>query len=436
MTSKYTRFDKPARAENLLLQGARVIDPLHGTDQVMNLHIRDGVLQPTPTDVPAGADVVDLRGHWITPGWFDLHVHLREPGKEVAETIATGCMAAMNGGITGIACMPNTNPPLDDAASVNWVRDQARSFPVDVHVVAAVTRGRAGKELVDMSEIVEAGVRAFSDDGGPVKSSAVLSNAVQYANMLGARIFEHAEDIYLAEGGSMNESEWSTRLGISGMPTIAEAIDVARCVLISEYTGGAIHICHVSARETVELIRNAKRKGIKITGEVCPHHLLLTDEACQTFDTNFKMNPPLRGEADRQACWDAFLDGTLEVYCTDHAPHSWEDKTQEFDVAPFGIVGLETSLSLALTHFMPKGLSLEQLLDRAVYAPRRILSQPIPRIAAGEQANLTIIDATHKWKVNPDDFKSLSRNTPYGGWELTGKARGVIHRGMALIQTF
>lgn len=436
MTSKYSRFDRPAKAENLFLQGARVVDPRSGIDQAMNLHIRDGVLQGTPTEAPQGSEVIDLRGQWITPGWFDLHVHLREPGKEVAETIASGCMAAMNGGFTGIACMPNTQPALDDAAGVNWVREQCSAFPVDVHVIAAVTRGREGKELVEMSEIVEAGVRAFSDDGGPVKSSAVLLHAVEYANMLGARIFEHAEDRYLAEGGSMNDGEWSTRLGISGMPTIAEAIDVARCILIAEYTGGAIHICHVSARESVELIRDAKKKGLRITGEVCPHHLLLTDEMCKTFDTNFKMNPPLRGEADRQSCWEAFLDGTLEVYCTDHAPHSWEDKTQEFDIAPFGIVGLETSVALALTHFLTRGMSLATLLDRAVYAPREILSQPIPKIAVGERANLTVIDPTHRWTVKPDEFKSLSRNTPFGGWELTGRPRGVIHKGMALIQTF
>lgn len=436
MTSKYTRFDKPARAENLFLQGARVIDPRRGIDQIMNLHVRNGVLQGITSEAPAGSDVIDLRGHWITPGWFDLHVHLREPGKEVAETIATGCMAAMNGGFTGIACMPNTDPPLDDAATVKWVRSQGKPFPVEVHVIAAATRGRQGKELVEMTEIVEEGVRAFSDDGGPIKSSAVLRHAVEYSNMLGARIFEHAEDVYLAEGGSMNEGEWSTRLGVTGMPTIAEAIDVARCVLISEYTGGAVHICHVSAKESVELIRNAKQKGLRVTGEVCPHHLLLTDESCKTFDTNFKMNPPLRSESDRQACWEAFLDGTLDVYCTDHAPHSWEDKTQEFDIAPFGIVGLETALGLALTFFLEKGMGLHTLLERVVYAPREILTQPLPCIGEGEAANLTIIDPTCRWTVSPDDFKSLSRNTPFAGWELTGKSRGVIHRGFAVIQTF
>jgi dihydroorotase len=312
--------------------------------------------------------------------------------------------------------------------------EQAKDFPVDVNVIAAATRGREGKELVEMSEIVETGVRAFTDDGSPVKDTAVFRHAMEYANMLGAKIFEHAEDVYLAKGGAMNESEWSTRLGMEGIPTIAESIDVIRTISLAEFTGAAAHICHVSAKESVEWIRWAKAKKLRVTAEVCPHHLLLTDEACKTFDTNFKMNPPLRGEADRKACWDAFLDGTLDVYCTDHAPHAWEDKTQEFDIAPFGIVGLETALGLALTHFLSKGMSLETLLQRVVYAPREILSQSIPRLQSGEQANLTIIDPDHSYRVDSATFKSLSRNTPFDGWELKGRARGVINRGLAVLK--
>jgi dihydroorotase len=434
MTSKYSRFDKPAKADNLYLTGARVIDPRSGIDQLLNLHILNGKLSVGLDSPPQGADVIDLKGHWITPGWFDLHVHFREPGKEVAETIASGCRAAMNGGFTGVACMPNTNPPLDDAASVKWVTGQADNYPVDVNVISAATRGRQGAELVDMSEIVEAGVRAFSDDGSPIKNTAVFRHALEYANMLGAKIFEHAEDEFLAKDGSMNEGEWSTRLGVSGMPAIAESIDVVRSIQLAEYTGAAVHICHVSAKESVEWIRWAKKRNLRVTAEVCPHHLLLTEEACKDFDTNFKMNPPLRTEADRQACWDAFLDGTIDVYCTDHAPHSWEAKTQEFDVAPFGVVGLETALGIALTHLLSKGMDLSTLLERAVYAPREILSQPIPKIATGELANLTIIDPESKYKVNPETFQSYSRNTAFAGWELTGRAIGVINRGFALIQ--
>jgi dihydroorotase len=434
MTTKYSYFSHPEKAENLFLTGARVIDPRMGIDQILNLHIRSGNLSVGINTPPDGADVIDLKGHWITPGWFDLHVHFREPGKEVAETIATGCQAAMNGGFTGVGCMPNTNPPLDDAAAVEWVLSQAKGFPVDVNVIAAATKGRKGSELVEMSEIVEAGVRAFSDDGAPIRNTAVLRHAMEYANMLGAKIFEHAEDVDLAADGAMNEGEWSTRLGIPGMPSIAESIDVIRCIQLAEYTGAAVHICHVSTRESVEWIRWAKQKNLRVTAEVCPHHLLLTDDACRDFDTNFKMNPPLRTEADRQACWDAFMDGTLSVYCTDHAPHAWEDKTQEFDIAPFGVVGLETALGLALTHFLPKGMTLASLLDRVVYAPREILSQSIPKIANGELANLTIIEPEFRGKVDPASFKSCSRNTPFAGWDMQGRARGVINRGFALIQ--
>lgn len=434
MTNKFSRFDLPGQAENLFLTGARVIDPRQGIDQTLNLHVLNGNLNVGVDNVPEGADIIDLKGHWITPGWFDLHVHFREPGKEVAETIASGCQAAMNGGFTGVACMPNTNPPLDDAASVKWVLSQGKKFPVEINVIAAATKGRKGQELVEMSEIVEAGVRAFSDDGSPIHNSAVLRHSMEYANMLGARIFEHAEDPDLAADGSMNEGEWSTRLGVAGIPSIAESIDVIRCIEIAEFTGAAVHICHVSTRESVEWIRWAKQRKLRVTAEVCPHHLLLTEEACKDFDTNFKMNPPLRMEEDRKACWDAFLDGTLDVYCTDHAPHSWEDKTQEFDVAPFGVVGLETALGLAFTHFLSQGMSLEKLLDRVVYAPREILSLPAPEITTGSLANLTIIEPEARYKVNPDEFRSYSRNTPFKNWELQGRAKGVINRGFALIK--
>ncbi len=432
--SKYAHFDLPARAENLFLAGARVLDPRNGVDQILNLHIRNGVLDVGSANPPAGADVIDLRGHIITPGWFDLHVHFREPGREVAETIVSGCQAAMNGGFTGVACMPNTDPPLDNAGLVQWVIEQGSRYPVDINVIACVTRERAGKELVDMSELVESGVRAFSDDGSPVKNTAVLRYALEYSNMLGAKIFEHAEDGHLSAGGSINEGEWSTRLGIGGIPSISEVVDVVRCVLLAEYTGAAVHICHVSTRSGVEWIRWAKQRGLRVTAEVCPHHLLLTDEACKDFDTNFKMNPPLRGEEDRLACIEGLRDGTLDVYCTDHAPHPWEAKMQEFDLAPFGIVGIETALGLALTHLVPSVLSWPLLLERVVYAPREILSQPIPRVASGEPANLTMIDPEASYTVDPATFRSQSRNTSFAGWPLKGAARGIVNRGCALIK--
>ena len=252
--------------------------------------------------------------------------------------------------------------------------------------------------------------------------------------MLGAKIFEHAEDGYLSAGGSMNEGEWSTRLGLGGIPVISEVVDVVRCVLLAEYTGAAIHVCHVSTKGAIDWIRWAKQRGLRVTAEVCPHHLLLTDEGCRDFDANFKMNPPLRSDEDRQACLAAFRDGTLDVYCTDHAPHPWEAKTQEFDLAPFGIVGIETALPLAFTHLVPQVMDLPTLLERVVYAPREILSQPLPKIATGEPANLTIIDPEASYEVNPASFRSQSRNTPFAGWQVKGMARGVVNRSFALIK--
>jgi dihydroorotase len=431
---KYANFDEPARARNLVLQGVRAVDPERNLDQVLDLHIRDGLLSVAPKEIPADADVLDLRGHIVTPGWFDLHVHLREPGGEVSETILSGCQAAMNGGFTGVACMPNTEPPLDDAGRVRWVMEKAAPLPVDVHVVTAATRGREGRQLVEMSELVELGVRAFSDDGRPIADTAVLRHALEYTNMLGARIFEHADDPDLSAGGVMNEGEWSTRLGLPGIPAVSETLDVLRCILIARYSGAAVHICHVSTKESVEWIRWAKQQGIRVTAEVCPHHLLLTEERCREFDTDFKMNPPLRSEDDRQACLKGLADGTLDVYCTDHAPHAWEAKAQEFDLAPFGVVGLETALGLAFTHLVGRHLDLKGMIERVVYAPRRILSQPLPAIANGEPANLTIIDPEGTWTVRPEEFRSKSRNTPFKGWELTGRARGIVNRGFAVIK--
>jgi dihydroorotase len=434
MTTNYSRFDRPARAANLFLTGARVLDPRSGVDQILNLHIKDGLLHVGVKETPQDADVIPLNGHIITPGWFDLHVHFREPGKEVAETVDSGCQAAMNGGFTGVACMPNTNPPLDNAGVITWVRDLAKNFPVDVNIVSAATRERKGKELVDMAEIVDCGVRAFSDDGAPIRNTTVLRHALEYSNMLGARIFEHAEDIDLVCGGAMHEGEWSTRLGLPGMPSIAEDLDVLRCILVAEYTNTAVHICHVSTKGSVEWIRWARQKGLKVTAEVTPHHLLLIDEHCRDFDTNFKMNPPLRTDEDRKACLAGFIDGTLDAYATDHAPHSWEAKSVEFDQAPFGIIGLETALGLAMTHIVGKGLDLAALLERTVYAPRQILTLDIPAITTGNPANLTIIDPESVYKVDPSKFKSKSQNTPFGGWELKGRARGVVARGFALIK--
>jgi dihydroorotase len=414
-------------ASRLHLAGARVVDPATQLDTVTDLLIENGTIRRIGSaEREASEERINLAGKLITPGWFDLHAHFREPGKEVAETIASGCMAALNGGFTGVAVMPNTNPPLDNAGIASWVKNQATPFPIDLQVIAAVSKGRQGKELVEMAELCEHGVRAFSDDGSPVASSKLLRHALEYANMLGAVICEHAEDRDLAEGGAIHEGATSTRLGLPGIPSVAETLGVLRALLLGEYTNAQIHICHVSTAAAIEWVRWAKARGIRVTAEVTPHHLLLTDEACATFDTSTKMNPPLRPESDRQACLAALADGTIDVIATDHAPHPFEDKTAEFDQAPFGIVGLETALGLCFTHFCPRYLSLQELLAKFVTMPRQILRLPPVRIAEGEKANLTVIDPEAKWTVKPDEFLSKSRNTPFAEWELKGRAIGTV----------
>lgn len=422
-------------AQRLRLVGPRIVDPTTKLDMVADIVIEDGVITHIgPTEKTTEGESVDLSGKLITPGWFDLHVHFREPGKEVAETVASGCLAALGGGFTGVAVMPNTTPPLDHAGIVSWVQTRAAPFPIDFHVIAAVSKGRQGKELVEISELWEHGVRAFSDDGSPVASSGLLRRALEYADMLGAVICEHAEDRDLTAGGAMHEGAVATRLGLPGMPSVAEAIATLRALLLAEYTGARVHICHVSTADTVRWVRWAKERGIRATAEVTPHHLLLTDEACVSFDASTKVNPPLREEADRQACLEALADGTIDVVATDHAPHPFEDKAAEFDRAPFGIVGLETMLGLCFTHLCPRHLSLEALLGKVVTAPRQVLGLPPVRISLGEEANLTIIDPDCQWTVDPEQFLSKSRNSPFAGWQLKGRAIGTVSQGQYWLQ--
>ena len=428
-------FFQTKQTRLLHLKGARVVDPATKLDKVADILIKDGKIAEIgfAENIPE-AEKIELSGKLITPGWFDMHVHFREPGKEVAETVASGCLAALNGGFTGVAVMPNTSPPLDNAGIVGWVQAQAESFPVELQVIAAVSKGRQGKELVEMAELRDAGVRAFSDDGSPVGSSALLRHALEYADMLKAVICEHAEDVSLAEGGVMHEGAVSTKLGLPGIPSVAEVIGVVRALLLAEYTGAHVHICHVSTAAAIEWVRWAKAKGIRVTAEVTPHHLLLTCDECTSFHTSTKMNPPLREEADREACLEALTDGTIDVIATDHAPHPVETKEDEFIQAPFGIVGLETMLGLCLTRLCPKHFSLETLLERVVQAPRRILKLAPASISVGEEANLTIIDSDREWTVNPEDFLSKSRNTPFADWNLKGRAIGTISKGQCLMR--
>jgi dihydroorotase len=422
---------------NLFLKHCRLIDPAAGVDDVRDIHIVDGRIEKMGTRLtpPSGATVHDLKGIVAAPGFIDMHVHLREPGFEHKETILTGVSAAAAGGFTAVCCMPNTHPPIDDESVVRYIQSKARAAMgglVDVHPVAAVTVGRKGEHLAPLAELSDAGAVAFTDDGDPVHDAEVMRRALEYAAMFGKPVIQHAQDGPLSKGGVMNEGFVATSLGLWGMPHIAEEIMVSRDIALTQYTGGQYHVAHMSTAGSLELVRQAKRSGLHVTCEVTPHHFTLTDEAVRSYDTNTKMSPPLRTAADVQAMREGLRDGTIDVIATDHAPHSFDEKQVEYQTAPFGIVGLETAIGLAVTGLLQTGLlSLAQLIEKFSVNPRRILHLPEIRIREGEMANLTLFDPAVEWTVDPRLFKSKSKNTPFGGYKLIGKAIGVINNGTA-----
>lgn len=371
--------------------------------------------------------IYDLKGKLVTPGFFDMHVHLREPGREDKETVISGCNSAANGGFTAVACMPNTEPAIDSAEVITFIKKQASNHLVDVYPVAAATVGRKGEVLSPMAELFDAGAVAFSDDGVAIKSASILKRAMEYAMMYDLPIIEHCEDESLA-GGAMNESINSTILGLPPIPSLAEDLIVMRDILVAEYTGAKVHIAHISTSKSVQMVREAKARGIKVTAEVTPHHFTLTDDAVKTYDTNVKMNPPLRTRADVDAIVEGLKDGTLDCIASDHAPHTIEEKEVEFEYAPNGIIGLETQIGLALTElFHKKILSIEQLIEKFAINPRKILNIPIPQLKKGEPANLTILDLDSIWTVDKSKFLTKSINTPFDKKLLTGKSLGVIN---------
>ncbi len=379
-------------------------------------------------DEIAGAKEFDFSGKVLVPGLYDMHVHLREPGREDEETVLTGCNSAAAGGFTGIACMPNTEPAIDTAEVVKFIKEQAISHLVDVHPIAAASVGRKGEIISPMAELVEAGAVAFSDDGTAIKTASVLRRAFEYSSMYNTPIIEHCEDETLADG-AMNEGFNSTLLGLPGLPSVAEDIIVSRDILLAEYTGGRIHIAHISTKNSVDLVREAKKKGIKVTAEVTPHHFTLTDDSLKTYDTNFKMNPPLRTQADVEAVIMGLQDGTIDCIASDHAPHSIEEKESEFQYAPNGIVGFETTVGLAFSELVKKNkISLEELVLKLSINPRKILNLPIPQFNEGEIANFTILDPNQVWTVDISKFKSKSKNSPFDKKLLTGKSVAVINR--------
>jgi dihydroorotase len=406
-----------------LLKGGRVVDPATGLDEILDVLIEDGKITRVGSgETPDGAEVTELDGLVVCPGFLDMHVHLREPGQEWKETIASGTRSAAAGGFTAVACMPNTTPVIDSRAVTEMILGEARnSGVVRVYVIGCVTQGQQGKYLAEMEDMQRAGAVAFSDDGMPVESSQMMRKALEYSRIFDLPIIDHCEDCALVDGGVIHEGEVSTRLGLKGWPGVAEDQMVQRDIQLAEYTGGHVHIAHLSTGRSADLVRDGKRRGIKVTCEVTPHHLTLTDQAVGDYDTNAKMNPPLRAESDRDALLKAIADGTVDAIATDHAPHHIDEKTVEFSIAPFGIVGLETAISICLDQLVRPGIiDLARMIELFTTGPSDVLRIKANRLAKGAVADITILDQDRQYTCQPDTFVSKSGNTPFGGMKFSG----------------
>lgn len=408
-----------------LLQNGRVIDPANGRDEIADVLLgADGTVAEIGPNLDAGPDVavMDCTNLVVCPGLIDIHVHLRVPGQEYKEDVASGTAAAANGGFTAIACQPNTSPPIDSASIVKDIRAQAEGASARVHVIAAVSPGLRNEELAEMADLKDAGAVGIGDDAFPVANSGFLRRAMEYCKMLDLAYFAHCEDKDLTGDGVMNEGYVSTTLGLKGIPRTAEDVGTARNILISMATGCRLHILHVSTKASVEIVRHAKWFGAPITAETCPQYVALTDAACLGYNTNAKMSPPLRTEADQEAIIEGLRDGTLDAIATDHAPHAPHEKEQEFARAPFGMLGLETSLGLVVTHLVKPGiLTLSQMVEKMSLAPARILGVPGGTLTVGAPADVTVFDPDAEWTVDVSAFKSKSRNSVLDGVTLTGR---------------
>jgi len=392
-------------------------------DERLDLLLEDGrVVRADRGLAPDGAETLDVHGLVVCPGFLDMHVHLREPGQEWKETVESGTRAAAAGGFTGVACMPNTEPVHDTRSVTEYLVTRARSHgAVTVHPIGCVTKGQLGEELAEMHDMREAGARAFSDDGRPVSSSLVMRRALEYSRIFDVPIIDHCEDAVLVDGGVANEGVVATRMGLRGWPSIAEEIAVQRDLLLAEYTGGHVHIAHASTGRTIDLVREAKRRQVRATCEVTPHHLVLTDEAIAEYDTNAKMNPPLRAAEDCRALIQGLADGTVDAIATDHAPHHTDEKCVEFALAPFGVVGLETAVAICLDRLVQRGaIPLARLVELLTIGPARILRLDRGTLRPGAVADVTVLDLERTTTVRPEQFQSKGRNTPFGGWELRG----------------
>jgi dihydroorotase len=420
----------------VLLRGGRIVDPSQNLDEVGDVLLRDGTIvghgrnQGTPSD----ADVVECEGMTIAPGFIDVHCHLREPGREDVETIASGARAAAAGGFTAVCAMPNTDPVTDNQAAVGFVlRQGQRAASARVYPIGAISLGQKGEALAEFGEMVGAGAVAVSDDGKPVVSAQLMRTALEYARTFGIPVADHCEEPTLAKGGAMNEGLVSARLGLKGIPTEAEEIMAIRDILLARRTGGHVHLCHMSTKGSVDLIRWGKERGIRVTAEACPHHLSLTDEMVEGYDTNAKMNPPLRSAEDVAALREAVRDGTIDVIATDHAPHHYDEKEREFADAPNGIVGLETALAVNITWLVATGIiDVPTLVERMSCAPARIFHLPGGTLRKGAIADVSVFDPEGTWTVDPKSFRSKGRNSPYAGRELTGRVHATIVGGRVI----
>jgi len=415
----------------IVIRNGRVIDP-GGINGQADVLIQDGKIAQVAKGlaVPPGATVMDAAGKWVLPGFVDLHVHLREPGFEYKETIQTGTSAAVAGGFTSVCCMPNTSPVNDNQSVTEFILDKARAAGLaHVFPIGAITKGSEGKELAEFGELKDAGCVAVSDDGKPVMNGMVMRRALEYARAFSLTVVDHCECLHLSEGGCMHEGLVATELGLHGVPAAAEDVMVARNLALAELTGGRLHLAHLSTAGSVRMVREAKTRGIKVTAEACPHHFLLTDEAVREFNTNAKMNPPLRSRKDVDTIKAGLKDGTIDAIATDHAPHADFEKQREFDYAPFGIVGLETAWGLALTLVDEGLLSVEQVVALLTVQPARAFGLSKGTLAVGADADVTLIDPDAQWVVEPEQFRSKGRNTPFAGWKLKGRVTTTIVGG-------
>ncbi|MGE3258205.1 MAG: dihydroorotase [Geobacter sp.] len=417
---------------NLLIKGGRVIDPSQGIDDTLDVVVENGRVKEIGKGLaaPAGAETIDASGRYVVPGLIDMHVHLRDPGLEYKEDIVSGTRAAVAGGFTSVACMPNTKPAIDNKAIVSYIINKAKTEGFcNVFPVGTITQAMHGDRLAEMGELKEAGCVAVSDDGKPVKNSELMRRALEYANGMGILVISHAEELELVGEGVMNEGFTATELGLKGIPRVAEDIATAREIMLAEYVGAPVHIAHVSTAGSVRIIREAKARGVKVTCETAPHYFTLTDDAVRGYNTNAKMNPPLREAADVAAIKQGLKDGTIDCIATDHAPHHLDEKDLEFNEAMNGIIGLETSLPLSLGLVREGAISLQQLVEKMSCNPSKILGVDRGTLKAGSVADITVIDPDQAWTVEADQLDSKSKNSPWLGEPMTGAAAVTVVAG-------